>query len=58
MNTKMTDDDNAPLLGVEDKNNITVIPVNNGIAGNNGLISNGINTNCDSTKNVKTEGQY
>ena len=50
-----TDDDNAPLLGVEDTNNITVIPVQNGIPANNGIISNGINSNCDSNKTVKTD---
>lgn len=50
-----TDDDNCPLLSSDDTNNITVIPVNNGITVNNGIISNGISSNCDSTKNVKIE---
>ncbi len=48
------DDDNVPLLGVEDTNNITVIPVNNGIV-SNGV--NGINSNCDSSKNVVINDQ-
>ena len=46
------DDDNAPLLGVEDTNNITVIPVNNGIPTTNGVVSKGINSICDSNKNI------
>lgn len=50
-----TDDDNAPLLGVEDTNNITVIPVQNGIPTINGVIPNGINSICDSIKTVKTD---
>ena len=52
-----TDDDNVPLLGVEDTNNITVIPVNNGISSNNGMVSNGITSNCDSNKNKDKENK-